>query len=152
MQFSKTTTLDVPTVSVVQREYSIVEGSPLSISCQVDSNPPPNIINWRLVTEGKQFQSGSWSILGKQVNEFYANSWQIIGLKNSILRPFSLTFALSQLFFSAFDRFARREKSDQQAVGGFCIVSRQKPTLRVAVSVSSWASLRSRLKLLMEFN
>lgn len=46
-------TLDVPTVSVVQREYSIVEGSPLSISCQVDSNPPPNIVNWRLVSDGK---------------------------------------------------------------------------------------------------
>lgn len=44
---------DVPTVSVVQREYSIVEGSPLSISCQVDSNPPPNIVNWRLVSDGK---------------------------------------------------------------------------------------------------
>lgn len=44
---------DVPTVSVVQREYSIVEGSPLSISCQVDANPPPNIVNWRLVTDSE---------------------------------------------------------------------------------------------------
>lgn len=48
---------DVPTVTVHQREYSIVEGSPLSISCHVDSNPPPNLVNWRLVSDGKFFLS-----------------------------------------------------------------------------------------------
>ena len=51
----------MPSVSVVQREYSIVEGSPLSISCQVDANPPPNLVNWRLVSDGEYPAREIWS-------------------------------------------------------------------------------------------
>lgn len=47
--------VDLPTVSVLQREYSIVEGSPLSINCQVDSNPAPTIISWRSATVGGKY-------------------------------------------------------------------------------------------------
>lgn len=48
---------DVPTVSVAQKEHSIVEGSPLSVNCQVDANPAPTLVSWRpLLAEG-EFES-----------------------------------------------------------------------------------------------